>query len=192
MKTKQKSKSKPAARTASKSPAPKPKSAPARKRKTKTDTTAGAIATAQAALAGVIKPPAHVTMRPTDMPFWNDIIRARAREMWTDIDLVMAANLARCLADVEKLQGELDKEGPTVKNQKGTSIANPKFAAITQLTDRMMRLMRLLHVHPAATAGRSADEGNAMRAEREAEETLANDGLSPEDADLLPSPDLLH
>ena len=31
-----------------------------------------------------------------------------------------------------------------------------------------------------------------MRAEREAEETLANDGLSPEDADLLPSPDLLH
>ncbi len=165
---------------------------PTRQRKTKSDTTAAAIAQAQAAQAGVIKPPAHVAMRAGDMPFWNDIIRARAREMWTDIDLVMAANLARCLADVEKLNGELDKEGPTVKNQKGTSIANPKFLAITQLTDRMMRLMRLLHVHPAATAGRAADEGNAMRAERAAEETLANDGLSAEDSDLLPSPDLLH
>jgi hypothetical protein len=48
-------------------------------------------------------------------------------------------------------------------------------------------MMRLLHVHPAATAGRSELEGKASRAEREAEEIAAGDGLSQDDADLLAS-----
>ena len=42
-----------------------------------------------------IDPPAHVRLRDGDRPFWDGIVRARARDEWCESDLVVAAQLAR-------------------------------------------------------------------------------------------------
>ena len=90
------------------------KLAPRRKR---SDSAAAAIAAAQAAALGPLEPPAHVALRPGDRPYWDDIMQARARDSWTGPDLVAAANLARCLADVERLQGEVNTEGDIIADK---------------------------------------------------------------------------
>jgi hypothetical protein len=171
---------------------PAPKKPTPRKRKSKTGTIAADTTTMQNASAQPLKPPSFMKLRPGDLPYWHAVIRARAREMWTDVDLIMAANLARAMNEIELQQAAIVKEGASVKNGKGTPVANPRFNAITQLTDRVTRMMRLLHVHPAATAGRAADEGARMRSEREAEDILDGDGLSAEDAALLATPGNVH
>lgn len=104
------------------------------------------------AIAG-IKIPKHLKLREGDLPFWQAIISARAE--WTDVDLTHAANLARCQADIEKIQGELDKEGHVLENRKGTPVMNPKHNILETLSRRSVALARMVQVHAAATIGES-------------------------------------
>eukprot|EP01035_Chromulina_nebulosa_P031537 gene31537-biopygen20260 len=76
-------------------------------RRKRSDSAAAAIAATQAAALGPLEPPAHVTLRPGDRPFWNAIMLARARDTWTEVDLTTAATLARTQADIEDLHATL-------------------------------------------------------------------------------------
>jgi hypothetical protein len=134
-----------------------------------------------AAAAGPLDPPAHLTLRPGDRPFWDGIVLSRARETWDDHDLAMAAALARCMADVEKLQEELDREGHVIRNNKGTPIANPKHAVIETLTRRIVGLSRTLQIHALAKNGDSRDQGKGLKKQREAGQLLDH-----ADEDLIP------
>src|SRR5688572_26106481 len=93
------------------------------------------------AAKGPLQCPAHVTLRSGDEPFWEAVIRARARDEWTDCDLVVAAQLARCQSDIERESRALDEEGSTLKNDRGTMVANPRFTVLQQLAQREMALM---------------------------------------------------
>ena len=134
----------------------------------RSDSTAAAVAAAQAASLGPLQPPAHVTLRPGDRPFWEAIMQARARDTWTDSDLATAASLARSQADIERLQAEVDLEGFTIPSGKGVPIVNPKHKLLETLTRRAVSLSRVLHVHAESTVGRSRDAGNALANERQA------------------------
>ena len=105
-----------------------------------------------AALRG-IKPPAHLELREGDLPFWEAIINARSE--WTDVDLAHAANLARCQADIEQNQKELDIEGSILKNERGTPVMNPRFTILEQLSRRSVAISSRIQVHAAATIGES-------------------------------------
>lgn len=107
-------------------------------------------------------------------------MQARARDTWTDSDLATAATLARAQADIEQLQAQVDTEGFTITNAKGTVTVNPKHKLMETMTRRAVSLSRVLHVHAEATVGRSRDAGNALHNERQA--TLP---LDDED-DLIP------
>lgn len=145
---------------------------PKRKR---SDSTQAQVEAMQAAAAPVLSPPAGVTLRKVDAPFWKSITEARARSTWTDIDLQHAATLARTLADVEKMQALIDEHGYFIAAE-----VNPAFVVLEKLSRRAMALSRMLHVHALATVGRSADSANAAELEREARETAArDDGLIP-------------
>jgi hypothetical protein len=126
------------------------------KRKQRSDSATAAVAAAQS--SGAIIPPAHVRLRDCDHPFWLSIVNARARENWTAVDLENAANLARCKADIERIQAEITAEGDTVVNQRGTQIVNPKHLLLETLTRRCMALSRILHVHAEATVGEARAE----------------------------------
>ena len=113
-------------------------------------------------------PPEHVHLRDGDLPFWRSIVRARAADSWNDADLEQAANLARCKADIERLQVEIDAEGDTVVNARGTPVMNPKHSLLETLSRRAVALSRMLHVHAEATQGRACQTGERTKAQNKA------------------------
>ena len=149
----------------------------------KADTAAGSVAAFQGA-ASDIHPPAQVRLRDRDWPFWCAIVRARARDSWTDIDLVHAANLARTQADIEKVQIELDEEGFTLVNERGTVVANPKHSILETLSRRAVALSRSLQVHAHATQGDSHQQVKKNKTQAKARESLQ----AVEDNDLIARP----
>ena len=119
------------------------------------------------AALGVIPPPAHVTLRDGDRVFWDAVVCARARDEWTDADLVVAAQLARCLADIEREQLLLDGEGTLSVNDRGTQIVNPRVSVLEQFARREMALMRTLRMG-GRTAGAARDLQATRKVERQA------------------------
>jgi len=142
-------------------------------RRKRSDSAAAAVTAAQSAALGPLNPPEHVTLRAGDRPFWDAIMKARARDTWTAIDLTHAATLARTQADVETLQARLDAEGYITPEGK----ANPLAAIVETLARRAVALSRTLHVHAEAVIGRSRDAANALANERKAE--AEHDDLIP-------------
>ena len=131
-----------------------------------------------------IRPPAHVAIRQQDWPFWSGIISTRATDSWNEPDLVKAANLARCQADIERLILEVSDEGDVIKNDRGTPIVNPKHDLIERLSRREIALSRAIHVHAEATVGRSRDSGNRAKAQKSKVVAIENAGKNA--AGLIP------
>lgn len=116
------------------------------------------------------------------MPYYRDIVRARAREEWNEHQLTVAAQLARCMADQEEVGAELLVEGRVVRNDRGTRVANPLVGILEQLARRQMALGRSLQMigraigDPRAPTGKRKLEAGARRTRAEVEN---------EDEDLL-------
>lgn len=140
----------------------------------RSDSAAAAVAAAQAAALGPLDPPAHITLRPGDRPFWDAIVTARARDTWTDTDLATAANMARTQADIERLQQQVDADGYVIEGK-----VNPAAVMVEKLSRRAVALSRVLHVHAEATVGESRDGKKALENERQA--------AGQDDDDLIPT-----
>lgn len=117
---------------------------------------------------GPIEVPAHVRLRDGDRPFWDGILRARARDEWGEADLVVAAQLARCQHDIEDESASLDGEESVVTNARGTLVMNPRITVLEQLARREMALMRTLRMG-GRIAGDPRDEAGRRGAQRAAE-----------------------
>ena len=142
-------------------------------RRKRSDSAAAAVVAAQSAALGPLNPPAHITLRDGDRPFWDAVVKSRARDTWTASDLTTAATMARAQADIEKLQADIDAEGYVVEGK-----INQKAVMLETLSKRVVSLARVLHVHAQATVGRSADGAKALANERAAES---------EEDDLIPT-----
>jgi hypothetical protein len=134
-------------------------------RQTRSDSATAAVQATQNAAQAPLEPPGHVTIPDEARPFWDALVRNRPRHKWNEADLATAAILARAQWDVERLQREIVAEGDVIGDR-----LNPKHALVDKLGRRIMSLSRLLHVHPEATEGRAREQGNALTAEREAED----------------------
>lgn len=145
-------------------------------RRTRSDSVTAAIAAAQAPT--VINPPAHVTLRDGDRPFWDSVVRARAGTTWNESDLEHAANLARCKADIETMQMEIAEQGNIIENDRGTLIINPRHTLLEVLTRRSVALSRMLHVHAEATQGESRQQSKRAKPEQDAQ-AAARSALIP-------------
>lgn len=142
-------------------------------RRKRSDSAAAAVVAAQSAALGPLDPPAHITLRDGDRPFWDAVVRSRARDTWTASDLTTAATMARAQADIEQLQADIDSEGYVREGK-----INPKAVMLETLSKRVVSLSRVLHVHAEAVIGRSRDAAKALANERAADS---------EDDDLIPS-----
>ena len=151
-------------------------------KRTRSDSAASAVKAMLDAAKGEIQPPNHVTLRDRDWPFWAGVVRARARDEWSDADLVVAAQLAKCQADIEVEQAELDKETTVVVNDRGTACVNPRVAVLEQYARREMALMRTLRMG-GRVAGDARDEAGRRKVQRGAEKARKE----LEDEDLLAS-----
>lgn len=131
------------------------------------------------AARGLPAVPAHTTLRAQDMPFWDGIVRARARDEWSEVDLVVAAQLARCQADIEVESIMLQGEGSTVTNARGTVVMNARVTVLEQLARREMALMRTLRMG-GRVSGDSQKEATRRKIQRQSEgirEELADEEL---------------
>lgn len=142
----------------------------ARKRAAKGDSVTAALNAAVAAAKPLPEPPKHTQLRDGDRPFWDDVVRARAREEWTEVDLVVAAQLARCQADIERESKTLDDEGSVGTNFRGTAVMNPRVTVLEQLARREMALMRALRMG-GKSGGDPRDLAGTRKAERAARAT---------------------
>ena len=115
-----------------------------------------------------LRPPEHVRLRDGDEPFWVGVVRARARDEWTETDLVVAAQLARCLHDIEVEQLLLEADGTVVTNDKGTQIVNPRVSVLEQYARREMALMRTLRMGGYSPDKQLPNLLNARKTERQA------------------------
>jgi len=141
-------------------------------KKTRSDSITAAVNATQNVAKGILKPPSHVTLRAGDQVFWDAIVCARAYDTWTDVDLAKAANLARCQADIERISQELNVEGDTLTNERGTVVVNAKHTLLETLTRREIALSRAIHVHAEATVGKSEDASKKLAREKEARKAM--------------------
>lgn len=139
----------------------------------------GAVRTMLAAALPVPEVPKHVKLREGDMPFWDSIVRARARDEWLGPDIVVAAQLARCQHDIEEESRLLDAEGSVIENQRGTPVMNPRHTVLEQLARREMALMRSLRLAGVAI-GEQRDVDKSRKIQRQADkarEEVSDDDL---------------
>lgn len=116
--------------------------------------------------AGPLLPPPFLKMKKCHMPFWELIIKARARDEWNSAhDMINAAIAAKLCYMIGEEFEMLEAEGLIilkgagkipVKATKGTPkeklIENPRFESIILMTDAVMRLFRYLLIQPAHSA----------------------------------------
>ncbi len=148
-------------------------------KRNRADSAASAVKAMVNAAKDDIQIPAHVKLRDGDRVFWDGVVRARARDEWTETDLVVAAQLARCLHDIENEQVLMDAEGTVLPNDKGTLVVNPRVSVLEQFARREMALMRTLRMGGRA-AGAARDEAPARKIERQSRklrEELEDDEL---------------
>lgn len=143
-------------------------------RRQRIDSAAGAVAT-MAAAARDLSPPKHLKLRRGDLPFWNAVISERAKSEWTDADLVVAANLARAMADAERIAAyPIDKGG----NVRLTTLIET-IELSDKLARRMVTLRRALGMDSRAKNGEQRDVDRRREQARAIEgghNPLADDG----------------
>jgi hypothetical protein len=105
----------------------KPKaSAKPRTKRARSDSASSAVKAMVNAAKPDIEVPAWVTLTESAKPFWVGVVRARARDEWQEVDLVVAAQLAQCQADIAEEDEALRVEGRVIKNDRGTPVMNPR------------------------------------------------------------------
>lgn len=135
-------------------------------RKTRSDSTTAAVEAIQAA-GSVIQPPAYIALRECDRPFWDSLTACKPADRWSESDLVDAASLARCKADIERIQREIDAEGDILDGK-----LNPRHALLETLTRRSMALARTLQIHSRARNGESRNQQAAFKTSEHARGAL--------------------
>lgn len=124
--------------------------------------------------------PAHLRQRPAEKPFWEAIVKSRARDEWSENDLIVAAQLARTQYEIEATADLLESEGAVIVNFRGTQIMNPRQSVMEQLARRQLALMRSLRMSGASTGVDKRDLDKARKVERSsraAREELEEDDL---------------
>ena len=133
------------------------------------DSTTSVIKAMSDAAMGELKPPSHIIITDSAIPYWNGVVRARARDEGSEVDLVVAAQLAQCQSDMADQDVLLRSEGSIVSNERGTQIMNPRATLMENLARREMALMRTLRLG-GSVSGDKRDDAKRRSIQRQSEE----------------------
>ena len=96
--------------------------------------------------------PQGVELRSEDeMVIWGQFTRARAREDWRDMDLILLAKVVRMEADIRQHQAAVEEQGVIIENQRGTPIPNPLLAIIDTVERRQLAVIRSMSLNQQAS-----------------------------------------
>ncbi|MBW6531916.1 hypothetical protein KZ820_14335 [Sphingomonas sp. RRHST34] len=154
-------------------------------RRQRIDSAAGAVATMAAATRD-LSPPDHLRLRKGDQPFWDAVISEKPKSEWTQSDLAVAANLARAMADAERVAGY------TVVG--GGNINARKLIETIDLSDKLAR--RIVTLRRALGLDNRAKNGEQRDVNRRREHASAieagHNPLEGDGDDLLARPSTLQ
>jgi len=149
----------------------------AKKRSDKNSVTA-ALGGFQGAIESVPLPQGVELRSDEEHVIWEQFTRARAREDWRDMDLLLLAKVVRMEADIRKHQDTLDRSGVLIQNKRGTLVANPLLAVIDTLQRQQMAVIRSMSLNQQASDPRTIN--GAAKASNDARQTIngfSDDGL---------------
>jgi len=148
------------------------------KRRSDKNSTTAAVAGFQGAI-DPIPMPEGVTLRSAEEHIiWGQFTRARARDDWRDMDLLLLAKVVRMEADIRKHQTVLDRTGVLIENKRGTPIPNPLLTVVDTLERRQLAVIRSMSLNqtasdPRTINGAARNANNAFDALR----AFSDDGL---------------
>ena len=106
-----------------------------------------AIGSFKGAIAAVPMPEGVELRTDDERIIWDQFTRARAREDWRDMDLLLLAKIVRMEADIRRYQHTLDVEGVMLTNQRGTQVVNPIVNVIDTLERRQLAVIRSMSLN---------------------------------------------
>jgi len=155
-------------------------------KRTRSDSAAGLTEITQGALSGAPKPPAGVAISAAVQPFWELVTTAKAKRSWTKNDLVMAAEVARCMYRLEVISAELEKYlalsliPPLEGGEPEMFDSKEMEKRADTLAKRVRMLSAHLQIHAEATQGKSREQVEQNSAHKKASnfsESAENNGL---------------
>ena len=95
--------------------------------------------------------PQGVTPRSeAEHTIWRQFTRARAKEDWRDMELILLAKIIKREADIRKAQIELAAVGMMAKNDRATQILNPLTSVIDTLERRQLAIIQSMSLNQTA------------------------------------------
>jgi len=126
-------------------------------RKKRSDSITAAVDGFSGAIDSVPMPQGVELRSDEERVIWDQFTRARAREDWRDMDLLLLAKVVRMEADIRKHQEDVDAQGWIVENQRGTQIPNPLVAIIDTIERRQMAVIRSMSLNQQANDPRTVN-----------------------------------
>lgn len=154
------------------------------KRGSDRNSTSGAVQGFSGAMASVAIPEGIELRSDEEVVIWEQFTRARAREDWRDMDLILLAKVVKMEADIRKFQDQLDRMGVVGTNKRGTAVVNPLLNVIDTLERRQLAVIRSMSLNQLAADPRTVNgRGKAAGESRSIMEMLSESGLiaMPED-----------
>ena len=116
-----------------------------------------------------IQPPIGIDLgSDEEAVIWGQFTRARAREDWRDMDLILLAKIVKLEVGIRRHQDTLDRSGILIKNKRETLIVNPLVSVIDTLERRQLAIIRSMSLNQTANDPRTinapARQGNEARA----------------------------
>ena len=109
----------------------------------------------------VIPVPHGVKLTEEELCVWDSFTRARAREYWRDLDLILLVKAVRLEVAIRKHQSLLDNSGPLIKNQRGTLVENPMLRVVDTLQRQQLSIIRSMSLNTIDADSRTANGKSA-------------------------------
>jgi hypothetical protein len=118
-----------------------------KKKRSDSNSTTAALAGFAGAMDKVAVPEGVQLRSDEEHTIWEQFTRARSKEDWRDLDLILLAKVVRMEADIREQQRVLDADGMTVENKRGTMVVNPLVAVIDTLERRQLAVIRSMSLN---------------------------------------------
>ena len=142
----------------------------ARKRTMK-NTAEGAMDTMRS-VAMVLQPTQFLTS--SEAEHFDRIVQSREVSTWMPHDLSVATQLAVTMRRFGELQAQLDDEGLTLVNDRGTTVAHPLLSASMTMSNTIQALTRTLGLGASQRGMAGGPQKARNSADKTARELLAN------------------
>lgn len=133
--------------------------------RTKKSSVAGTLETVQSLQKALASP---LELSISEEKYFRAIVRAREASSWDEFHLLLAAQLAQTLGQLDLANWDIRDRGIMVDNNRGTPVANPACSAKTALSSSVMQLSRTLGLSASQKGLAGKPQAARNEADREA------------------------